>query len=133
MDFPFQNWGIDSNSDRFGGDFRLAGDGGGMGKQERKQRVLAFLVDSRLALPMTPLFRNMKYNGADFSESSLNNYLAELRDEGYVERIDAEKFAEGVVVVSDDHPAYWIATSDGSEYIDRIREDQRDEISTDHL
>jgi len=128
-----QNYPVCNSNDKFGGHFRVANDGGSMGKQERKQRVLAFLVDSRLALPRTPLYRNLAYNGADFSESSLQNYLRELRDEGYVERIDAEKFAKGTVVVSDDDPGYWIATSDGSDYIKTIRKDQRDEINTDHL
>ncbi|WP_435069187.1 hypothetical protein [Haloplanus sp. C73] len=104
-----------------------------MGKQERKQRALAFLVDSRLALPRAPIFRNLSYQGADFSDSSLKNYLAELRDEGYVERIDAEKFAEGEVVVSDSDPGYWVATSEGREYIERIREDQRKDIDISHL
>jgi hypothetical protein len=104
-----------------------------MGKQERKQRVLAFLVDSRLALPRAPIYRNLAYQGADFSDSSLKNYLAELREEGYVERIDAEAFAKGDVIVSDSDPGYWLATSEGQEYVNRIREDQRRDIDTSHL
>ena len=124
---------IPKNTETFGADLSVAPDGGGVGKAERKQRVLAFLVDSRLALPRVALFRNLRYHGADFSDSSLHNYLRELREEGYVERIDAEAFAEGRVAVSDDDPGYWIATSDGFDYIERIRTDQRSEIDTGHL
>jgi hypothetical protein len=102
-------------------------------KQARKNRVLAFLVDTRLALPRTVLFRNLQYRGAEFSDGSLKNYLRELDDEGLVARIDAEKFAEGKVVLSDDDPGYWIPTNDGVDYIESIRAEEPDEIDTSHL
>jgi len=102
-------------------------------KEDRKRRVLAFLVDSRLALPRKALFRNLRYQGADFSDGSLKNYLAELREEGVVERIDAEAFAEGRVVVSDDDPGYWLATSEGKEVIESERSTYQDDIDTSHL
>lgn len=127
------NWPIGKNSDRFGGPIYGATDGDGVGKEERKQRVLAFLVDCRLALPRMTLFRNLSYQGADFSDSSLKNYLAELRAEGLVERIDAEAFADGRVEVFDDDPGYWLATVEGRNFIERIRKDQRDEIDTSHI
>jgi len=127
------SWPIPHPSDKFGGDIYKAADGSGVGKEERKQRVLAFLVDCRLAFPRKALFRNLTYQGADFSEASLKNYLRELRQEGYVERIDAEKFGEGSVIVSMDDPGYWVATSEGHERIENIREDQRNDIDTSHL
>jgi len=104
-----------------------------MTKEGRKQRVLAFLVDARLALPRKVLYRNMAYHGADFTDSAIKNYLRELREEGYIERIDANEFAEGNVVVSNEEPGYWIATTEGVDYIESIRADQRDEIDTSHL
>lgn len=127
------NWPISKKPDRFGGPIYRASDGGSVGKEERKQRVLAFLVDCRLALPRLALYRNLSYQGADFSDGSLKNYLAELRQDGYVERIDAEAFAEGRVEISDDDPGYWLATVEGRNYITSIRADQRDEIDTSHL
>lgn len=124
---------ISRNDDRFGAGNYHATDGGNVGKKERKHRVLAFLVDCRLALPRLALYRNLAYQGADFSDGSLKNYLKELREDGYVERIDAEAFASGRVVVSDEDPGYWIVTSKGQEYIEAIRMDQRDDIDTSHL
>lgn len=120
-------------TENFGGDFAIASDGGDMTKEGRKQRVLAFLVDARLALPRRVLLRNMSYHGANFSESTIKNYLRELREEGYIERIDAEVFAEGKVVVSDGDPGYWIATTEGVDHIESIRADQRSDIDTSHL
>jgi hypothetical protein len=107
-----------------------------MGKAERKQRVLAFLVDAQLALPRLALWRNLAYNGADFSDSALKNYLRELREEGVIERIDAQQFAARNVQPSNDDPGYWVATSEGAERIERLREDQRsgiEGIDTGHL
>lgn len=124
---------ISNNPDKFGATLYAAPDGGDVAKEDRKRRVLAFLVDSRLALPRTALFRNLRYQGADFSEGSLKNYLRELREEGLVERIDAEKFAEGQVSVSDDDPGYWVATSDGRDVIESERSTFQDDIDTDHL
>lgn len=128
-----EDYPISRNHDRFGDGNYHATDGGNVGKRERKHRVLAFLVDCRLALPRLALYRNLAYQGADFSDGSLKNYLRELREEGYVERIDADEFASGRVVVSDEDPGYWLVTSEGHEYIKSIRMDQRDDIDTGHL
>lgn len=111
----------------------MGGNVDGVGKKERKERVLSFLVDSRLALPTVALYRNLSYHGADFTDNTLKNYLAELREEGYVERIDAEAYADGEIVVSDDDPGYWVATKAGMEHIEQIQADQRQDIDTDHL
>jgi len=102
-------------------------------KEDRKHRVLAFLVDSGMALPRKALFRNLKFQGADFSDSSLKNYLAELREESLVERVDAKAFAEGQVTPSDDDPGYWLATKDGVERIEEYRAEQENNIDTSHL
>jgi len=124
---------ICNNSDRFDTDLSVGATSNNTGKAERKQRVLAFLVDAQLALPRLALWRNLAYNGADFTDSALKNYLRELREEGVIERIDAEQFAERTVQPSDDDPGYWVATSEGAERIERLREDQRSGIDTGHL
>jgi Fe2+ or Zn2+ uptake regulation protein len=72
-----------------------------MGKEERKEQVLAVLADSGLALTPYVLYRNLKMRGATFERRSLGNYLPELVDEGRVERIDFD----------DGHPLYQITTS----------------------
>jgi len=112
------------------------GDGGetpDVAKEDRKRRVLAFLVDSGMALPRKALFRNLRYQGADFSDSSLKNYLGELQEEGLVERVDANAFAEGRVEKTSKDPGYWLATGDGAEVIEDFRTDQEGDIDTDHL
>lgn len=124
---------MSNNPERFGADLYAAPDGGDVTKEDRKRRVLAFLVDSKLALPRKALFRNLRYQGADFSDGSLKNYLRELREDGLVERIDAKAFSEGQVTVSDDDPGYWVATSDGTELIESERSIYQDDIDTGHL
>lgn len=128
LDYP-----ITHNCDTSGAPICDGGNTTDVAKEDRKRRVLSFLVDSRLALPRTVLYRNLRYRGADFSESSLKNYLSELKDEGYVERIDAEEFAVGNVIRSNDDPGYWVATGEGAEYIEGQRAGSADDIDTSHL
>jgi len=61
-----------------------------MGKEERKQQVLQILDESGLALTPYVLFRNAKMRGSTFERRTLSNYLAELVDEGRVEKIVQE-------------------------------------------
>jgi DNA-binding transcriptional ArsR family regulator len=124
---------VGKNSDKFGTPFTDGGENEDVAKEDRKRRVLRFLVDSGLAMPRKVLFRNLRYRGADFSDSSIKNYLRELREEGLVERIDANQFEEGRVVVSDDDPGYWVATSEGDELVKSIDAEQSDDIDTSHL
>lgn len=76
--------------DKSGGALTLAGDGGGMGKEERKEQVLKLLADSDLALTPYVMFRNLKMRGATFERRTLGNYLNELVDEGRVERLSGQ-------------------------------------------
>jgi repressor of nif and glnA expression len=62
-----------------------------MGKAERKRQVLGLLVESGLDLPPAVIFHNLKRRGATFERRSVDNYLAELRDEGYVTKTDDSK------------------------------------------
>lgn len=61
-----------------------------MGKEERKAQVLVLLDESDLALTPYVLFRNLKMRGATFERRTLGNYLAELVEEGRIEKLDVE-------------------------------------------
>lgn len=63
-------------------------DGGGMGKEERKEQVLQILDESDLALTPYVLFRNLKMRGATFERRTLGNYLKELLEENRVQKLD---------------------------------------------
>jgi len=78
-------------------------DVGDMGKEERKRQVLKLLVESGLDLPPAVIFHNCKKRGSTFERRSVDNYLGELVDEGYVERIDDSK-------------GYYRATPDGRDH-----------------
>jgi hypothetical protein len=128
-----QRYPVSKMIDSFNTPICDGGNGDGMAKEDRKRRVLAFLVDSGMAMTRKVLYRNLRYNGADFSDSSLKNYLRELREEGLAERIDAEKFADRNIVRSDEDPGYWIATSEGAEEIKEYRQERNTEFDTGHL
>jgi repressor of nif and glnA expression len=80
----------------------VATDGGRMGKEERKRQVLGLLVESGLELPPAVIFHNLKRRGATFERRSVDNYLAELNEEGYVTK-------------TDDSKGYYTATDSGEE------------------
>lgn len=86
-----------------GDDFAPDGDNDGMGKEERKRQVLSILVESGLDLPPAVIFHNCKKRGATFERRSVNNYLDELVESGYVEKVP-------------DTRGYYTATSDGQDY-----------------
>jgi repressor of nif and glnA expression len=90
-------------SDNSGGDFAPDGDNDSMGKEERMRQVLAILVESGLDLPPAVIFHNCKKRGATFERRSVNNYLDELQESGYVEKIPDTK-------------GYYTATDEGREY-----------------
>ena len=92
-----------SNTVRFGTNLQLAPDGGDMGKEERKRQVLGLLVESGLDLPPAVIFHNLKQRGATFERRSVDNYLGELREQGYVEK-------------SDDSKGYYSATKKGRNF-----------------
>jgi len=102
-------------------------------KSEAKREVLKFLYQTRAALPRKPLYRNLAYRGWDKSDGTLQNYLNELQEEGFVARVDANKFAEGVLKLSDDDPGYWVITSDGVSEIDEESGAAESDIDDSHL
>jgi len=59
-----------------------------MGKEERVRQVLGLLVETELHLPPNVILHNCKERGATFERRTVNRYLKELMEEGYVERVD---------------------------------------------
>jgi len=87
-----------------------------MGKEDRKMQVLSVLVDSDLALPPAVIFRNAKLRGATFERNSTDNYLRELLDEGYIQKVGPGKLEDGdLVEVPSSEEGYFIATESGHE------------------
>lgn len=72
-----------SNSGRF--------DSREVGKEDRKRRVLALLVESDLSLPPEVIFHNVKPRGADFERRSVDNYLNDLVQDGLVDKVDEKR------------------------------------------
>jgi len=70
------------------GSLNYANDGGNMGKEDRKVLVLRLLAESELALTPYVLFRNLRMREATFERRTLSYYLAELLEEGRVERLE---------------------------------------------
>jgi len=83
--------------------FAPGDDNGSMGKEERKRQVLAVLVESGFDLPPAVIFHNCKQRGATFERRSVDNYLDELRESGYVEKVPETQ-------------GYYRATSEGRDY-----------------
>jgi repressor of nif and glnA expression len=86
-----QNGNIPNNQSQSGVNLPIDGDASDMGKEERKRMVLGLLVESGLELPPAVIFDNLKNRGATFERRSVDNYLQELREDGFVERTDENK------------------------------------------
>ena len=88
-----------------------------MGKSDRKDLVVQFLAETRLALPPAVLYRNLRLrHNATFSEKSLSNYLSELEADGLVKRVDPEALAKReVVAVGENERGYYLITEAGVE------------------
>ena len=87
-----------------------------MSKEDRKALVLQYLVHTRLALPPSVLYRNLRLRqNATFGASTLDNYLDELHEEGLITRIDPEAMEERKLVEIEEGRGYWVATEAGKE------------------
>jgi len=102
-------------------------------KAEAKKEVLEFLSETRVALPRKPLYRNLAYRGWPKSDASLQNYLTELRDDGLIERVDADQFADGLLKISDEDPGYWVITKEGVDFLEGKNTDSKSDIDDRHL
>lgn len=86
----------------------------GMGKSHRKEVVLAFLDEYRLALPPTVLYRNLRLlENATFSQNTMENYLWELEADGLVKRVDPKQLEDRQIETPDDGRGYWLITEAG--------------------
>ena len=77
-----------SGPNGFGANNSRDGELSGMGKEERVRQVLGLLVESNLHLPPNVIFHNCKERGATFERRTVNRYLKELLEQGYVERVE---------------------------------------------
>jgi repressor of nif and glnA expression len=59
-----------------------------MGREERVRQVLGLLVETELHLPPHVILHNCKERGATFERRTVNRYLKELKEDGYVARVD---------------------------------------------
>lgn len=75
-----------------------------MGKEERVRQVLGLLVESNLHLPPNVIFHNCKERGSTFERRTVNRYLKELLEQGYVERVGG---TDGFYRATKDGRAYY--------------------------
>lgn len=66
--------------------------------------MLELLVESGLALPPTPIYENLRRDGATFSKRTVHRKLDRLEENDLVERVIPEK-------------GYYRATEAGREYV----------------
>jgi hypothetical protein len=92
-----------------------------MTKEDRKRVVLRFLVEHGLALPPLAIHRNLKFHQAiTFGRASVDNYLEEFVEDGFVRRVDPDKLNERELVDipgGRENRAYYIATEEGREHL----------------
>jgi hypothetical protein len=92
-----------------------------MAKQERRLVLLNFLADTKLAMPIGVIYRNLRYHvGITFSRPSIRNYLNECLEEGLVRRVKPEPLEARKLVDldrGDERGGYWIITKTGREYV----------------
>lgn len=91
------------SSDKNSVDNTERGQGGPVGKEERKRQVLKLLVESGLALPPAVIFWNCKDRGSTFERRTVDNYLSELEEDGYIKKVDQDR-------------GYYKATEKGRKY-----------------
>ncbi len=78
---------------------------------ERERVILQFLAEHDLALPLTPIFENLKRNqGITFSKRTVKRRLEDLEADGHVQRLDIGR-------------GYWEITEAGREYLANLQED----------
>ena len=80
-----------------------ARDSDSMGKEERIRQVLGLLVETDLHMPPNVILHNCKERGATFERRTVNRYLKELLEEGYVEKVEGTD-------------GFYKATKEGREY-----------------
>ncbi len=78
----------------------------------RDEAILKFLAEKEIALPPTPLYENLRLEGATFSQRTVKRRLKLLEDYGYVERILGQ---QGYYQITDKGRAYLAGNLDAEE------------------
>ncbi|SDM46718.1 Ribonuclease R winged-helix domain-containing protein [Halogranum gelatinilyticum] len=62
-----------------------------MRPNRRDEAILQFLADKDIALPPTPIYENLRLEGATFSQRTVRRRLKQLHENEFVEKILGEK------------------------------------------
>jgi Fe2+ or Zn2+ uptake regulation protein len=91
-----------------------------MGKEDRKEVVLAFMREYPVAMPPLLVYRNLRLReGITFSQDSVRRYLEQLANEGLVDRVKKEPLENQELVTADpDDRAYYIISDEGADFVD---------------
>ena len=92
---------ITQDSQCSGGVKNDGGQNGGMGKEERRARILAVLEDTGCAMKGVDVWRNAKLRGAEFERRTTANYLTELMETGDVVKVDTDDLDSGTLTKID--------------------------------
>lgn len=92
-----------------------------MAAEDRQRIVLEFLSEYPLALPQKVIYRNLKlHRSITFQYSTVDNYLDEFAEEGWVRRIDPKELDDLPTHLVDlpggkKNRSYYIITEEGRE------------------
>lgn len=91
-----------------------------MGKEDRQRQVLQFMAEYPLAMPPTLIYRNLKlHKNITFSDQSVENYLDEFVERGWVDRVEKSPLDAGnLIEADDDSRAYYIITEEGLDAVE---------------
>ncbi len=79
-----------------------------MEPNRRDEAILRFLAEKDVILPPTPIYENLRREGATFSQRTVRRRLRKLAEGGYVEQTLGEK-------------GYYEITEKGLEYLAECR------------
>jgi repressor of nif and glnA expression len=104
---------------RFGGNMTKQRNIGDMSREDRMKQVLQILTEADHALPAAVIWRNARLRGATFERRTVNRYLSELVDEGYLKKVDPKALQQGrLVEIGTDKQGYFIATDRATDFPD---------------
>lgn len=88
-----------------------------MAPEDRRQRVLAVLEDSGVAMRSVDVFRNAKLRGAAFEHRTTKSYLSQLIDSGDVLKVDSAALDDGEIQeIETGERGHFIAASAAADY-----------------
>jgi Fe2+ or Zn2+ uptake regulation protein len=88
----------------------------GMAAQERRDEVLSFMAEHRLALKPTTIYRNMRiHRNITFTAATVQNILTELSEDGLLRRVDVKALGERRLEPPEGNRGAYIITDEGHE------------------